>query len=408
MSSRKPRLLWISDAACPTGFATVSHNLLGWLGGQWERFVLGVNATGDPHGLPFPVYPARVGGDVWGFGRFIKLVCDLRPDVVVIQSDAWIITGFLDIAKSKAYGEALAEAELEKPPIVGYMPVDGAGMKRSTVAELSAGLAHAAFYTGFGREQALDAGLTCPSSVVGLGVRREVFQPIDKAEARKGMGGDLPPGAFLFGNVARNQPRKRLDLTLAWFADFLATDPNAGNCFLYLHCIREDVGFDLEELAHFYGITERMRWCRALTFEELVSESTMRFVYNALDVQISTTMGEGWGLPVLEGLACGVPQIVPEWAALADWARGAVHYVPVEPGAANFGFKAFGVGALPLKADFIAAMSRLRADGKYRAELAARGLAKAAEERFSWKYAAASIHEDLCGVLEKRREFKAA
>jgi D-inositol-3-phosphate glycosyltransferase len=392
---RKPRLLWISDAACPTGFATVTHNVLGWLGTKWERMVLGVNSTGDPHRYPFPIFPARVGGDLWGFGRFPKLVKEHSPDVVVIQSDAWIVTGFVEVAA------IMAKAGVAVPPLVGFMPIDGLGMKRSTASELS-GLAKAIFYTNFGAEQARGAGITCPVGVIGLGVRREVFHPMPKHEARRFLP-DLPRDAFLFGCVNRNQPRKRLDLLVAWFAEFLKTDPLADNCFLYLHCLRDDVGWDLEELAQFYGVGERMILCSAESPEELVDESTMVKVYNALDVQVSTSLGEGWGLPTLEGMACGIPQVCPKWAALAEWPAGAVRYVEVEPGSANFGHKAFGIGAVPVKRDFLAAMGELRADAALRRALSAAGLARSRDERFDWKFAAACFDEDLNAILADRR-----
>jgi glycosyltransferase involved in cell wall biosynthesis len=387
----------VSDAGVPTGFATVTHNILGWLGSKWERVVLGVNSTGDPHRLPFPIYPARVGGDFWGFARFPKLVAKYAPDVCVIQSDAWIVTGFLQIAQS------MAKESQPVPPLVGYMPIDGRGMKRETARELSA-LARAIFYTQFGVEQALEAGLSCPTGAIGLGVRREVFHPMPRSEARAKFFPELPEGAFLFGCVNRNQPRKRLDLLVAWFAEFLKTDDAADDSFLYLHCLREDVGWDLEELAHYYGIADRIILCRAKTPEELTDETQMRLVYNALDVQLSTSLGEGWGLPTLEGMACGIPQIVPKWAALAEWPAGAVRYVDVEPGAANFGHKAFGIGATPLKADFLRAMHELRVDGEERARLGRAALERSLERRFDWSFAAACFDEDLNGILARGRE----
>jgi D-inositol-3-phosphate glycosyltransferase len=392
VSRFKPRLLWVSDAACPTGFATVSHNVLGWLGSKWDRVVLGVNATGDPHHYPFPIYPTRVGGDFWGFGRFASMVKRHEPDVVLIQSDGWIIASFVEIARQIP----------NCPPVVGWMPIDGEGMKRSTAATLSE-LALALFYTQFGVDQARAAGLTAPARAIGLGVRREVFCPIPKADARRYLPDDLPEGAFVWGNVNRNQPRKRLDLTIGWFAEFLKTDPVAADSFLYLHCLKEDVGWDLEELAHFYGVADRVLFSLAETPEELVDEAKMRFVYNALDVQITTTMGEGWGLPTLEGMACGVPQICPDWAALGEWPRGAVRLVEVDPGAASFGYKAFSIGSTPRKADFLAAMHELKADEELRRALSAAALERASEKRFDWKYAAACIDEDLTAVIEERR-----
>jgi D-inositol-3-phosphate glycosyltransferase len=390
MMEKKPKLLWISDACVPTGFARVTHNILGWLGSRWERVVIGVNATGDPHPYPYPVFPARVGGDLWGFNRFIKLAPTLKPDVVVIQSDAWIVQGFVEVVE---------QMKKKMPPLVGFMPVDAAGMKRSTVAKISK-LERSIFYTRWGEKQAQAAGLTGKSAAIGLGVRREIYKPQDKLEARRMILPDVPPDAFVIGNVNRNQPRKRLDLTIKYFAEFLK---RGGDAYLYLHSLREDVGFDLIELSHWYGIADRVFMPKAKGFEDLQNEALMPAVYSMLDLQISTTLGEGWGLPTLEGMACGTPQLVPDWAALAEWARGGVRFVAAEPGDASFGQKAFGIGAVAKSEDFVAALLELRQNPDKLKVLAESGKALAAEPEFQWEHVARRIDHELAAVVAERR-----
>lgn len=387
----KPKMLWISDAGVDTGFGRVTHNILGWLGAQWDRACIGVNYKGDPHPYPYPIYPAIIGGDMWGFGRLEEVVKKERPDIVLIQSDAWIVETFVK--------DAAPDVE-NCPPIVGFMPVDGRGVKRSTAEGLS-GLALGIFYTRFGEEQAIEAGFTARSTNIGLGVRRELYKPMDRSAARRRVFPNLPADAFVFGNVNRNQPRKRLDLTVACFAEWLKRS-GADNAYLYLHCLREDCGWDIEEVGHYYGIDDQLILTNAKTHEDLLPESLMPLVYSACDVLLSSTLGEGWGLPTLEAMACGTPQIVPDYAALAEWARGAVRYVPVEHEIANFGFRAFGIGAAPVKGAFVDAMDELYRDANARADLAAAGLKKAAEDRFSWAHVAKRFHEELTAVLNER------
>src|SRR5688572_12640923 len=349
MPSSKPKLLWISDIGVETGFARVSANILGWLGSRWERVVLGVNFRGEPHPYPYRIYPAQNGGDMWGFGRFAEIIKSEKPDVILIQTDAWIVASFLEIAE-----------QIENcPPICAYMPVDASGMKRATAKALSK-LALAAFYSEFAVKQAKDSGFEGNAVAIGLGVRREIYKPMPKDEARRKIKGlDLPDGAFLVINVNRNQPRKRQDLTIKYFAEWLK---RGGDGYLYLHCLREDIGWDLQAIADYYGITDRFYMPTGETYADLVPEAGMPYVYSAADVQVSTCMGEGFGLPTLEAMACGVPQIVPDFAALGEWPKGAVVNVPVEHGLANFGFQAFGIGATPLEEPFIAALDRMYRD----------------------------------------------
>ena len=41
-------------------------------------------------------------------------------------------------------------------------------------------------------------------------------------------------------------------------------------------------------------------------------------VYSSLDVLLNPSMGEGFGLPVLEAQACGVPAIVTDFTAMSE------------------------------------------------------------------------------------------
>lgn len=396
MTGAKPNLLWVSDACVSTGFARVTHNVLGWLGTRWNRSVLGVNASGDPHSYPYPIYPARVGGDFWGFGRFAELIKRERADVVVIQTDAWLVESFVEIAE-----------QIDNcPPIIGFMPVDGRGMKRSTAEKISK-LALAIFYTKFGEEQARGAGFTGESTAIGLGVRPELYSPCspeERAAARAKLLPGVPSDAFVIGNVNRNQPRKRLDLSIGIFSDFLR---RGGDGVLYLHCLQEDIGWDLQEVAHYYGVADRLFMPKAKTHEDLWPESVMRSVYSIFDVQITTTVGEGWGLPTLEGMACGVPQIVPDWAALGEWARGAVRYVPVHPGECNFGYKSFGIGAAPDREAFVEALLDAWRRPEARQALAAAGMELAAEPRFRWGEIAKQFDACLNRVIGEANEIAA-
>lgn len=389
MSSPKPKLLWISDAVVETGFARVTHNVLGWLGSRWDRVVLGVNAKGDPHSYPYRIYPAMVGGDMWGFGRFAEIIKLEKPDVIVIQSDAWIVKGFLEIAETMP----------DCPPVCAFMPVDAAGVKRATAKALGQ-LAFAAFYTEWAVEQARSCGFEGNAFAVGLGVRREIYKPMPQAEARVKLKGlDIPEGAFLVTNVNRNQPRKRQDLTIKYFAEWVK---RGGDGYLYLHALRQDIGWDLQEIADYYGISDRFFMPDADTYADLMPEAGMPAIYSAADVNVSTCMGEGFGLPHLESMACGVPQIIPDFAALGEWPRGAVVNVPVEHGAANFGYQAFGIGATPKMEPFIEALDQMARDPEYRAEMGRKALERASEPQFQWAEIAKRFDIEMSGVLSGR------
>ena len=294
------KILWIGDAACHTGFATVTHSVLQHLHERHDVHVCGINYHGDPHEYPYPIYPAGLGGDQWGVGRFDKLCTQISPDVVLINNDPWNVVRFLTAYRSV--------------PIVAYMPIDGLNMNRQTANYLDR-LTCAIWYTDFGKKVAEDGGFCGKSEVVPHGVDTVRFRPIDKAEARKAIG--MTDG-FIVGNINRNQLRKRMDLTIQAFA-LAIKEYGIQDAWLYLHCAERDEGVNIPRLAEYYGVADRVLTPMGKNTFHGVDYELMPYVYNSLDVQITTSMGEGWGLTTMEGMACGVPQVIPYHSALAEW-----------------------------------------------------------------------------------------
>ena len=89
---------------------------------------------------------------------------------------------------------------------------------------------------------------------------------------------------------------------------------------------------------------------------------------------------EGFGLPVLEAMACGVPCVTSDVSSLPEVAGRAALTVDPRDAAA-----------------LAAALARLVADRPLAAELAARGVERAAG--FTWQRAAAETEETLRDAL---------
>jgi glycosyltransferase involved in cell wall biosynthesis len=52
----------------------------------------------------------------------------------------------------------------------------------------------------------------------------------------------------------------------------------------------------------------------------------MGSLYRSADCFVLPTRGEGWGMPVLEAMACGLPCIATDWSGPADFLSDAVGY----------------------------------------------------------------------------------
>ncbi len=161
--------------------------------------------------------------------------------------------------------------------------------------------------------------------------------------------------------VGTIEPRKNLPRLIEAFARRRAT----GELTHQLVCVgpygwsSRGVQQRIEQL----GIT------RAVCFTGYVPFSDLAALYNASEMFVFPSLYEGFGLPVMEAMACGVPVITGGHSSLIEIAGGAVHAVdPVDT-------EALG--------DALVSLARSK---EHRMELARRGLLRA--QQFSWRRAA--------------------
>jgi glycosyltransferase involved in cell wall biosynthesis len=392
-------LLWVGDAVVPSGFATATHKILEHLIPHYNISVLGMNYNGDPHEYPYHIYLAGVGGDGFGVKRIAQIALKTQADVIVIQQDGWNIPGYIHYLQQFE--------ETKDIPVVAAVAVDGKNFNGQWLR----GVSLAIFWTQFALDEARAGGYHGPAQVIPLGVDLDTYKPLDKIETRKTHGGALAlsavlgnPDNFIVGNVNRNQPRKRWDLTIKYFAKWIE-DNNINNAWLYMHSAPTgDMSVNVIDLARYYNCLDRTLYIEPPTFTGLTEEEMCK-TYNCFDVLISTTQGEGMGLPAMEAMACGVPCILPNWSAFGDWARDAAVLVPCTSTRVDFPYVNV-IGGVPDEGEFIAELDRVYHDNNYRMHLASGGLRRVHEDRFRWatiglRYVAA-IGELLAEVEAKQ------
>ena len=130
--------------------------------------------------------------------------------------------------------------------------------------------------------------------VVYLGVDHSLYKPMDKVKCKEKFGLCVDDKHILI--VSAGYERKRLDL--------------AKEIFKGITNSRDDVkmiktGYD-EGLK---GTSMSMGY---------IAEEDMPYLFNAADVYMHTAEYEGFGLPVLEAMACGVPVVVSNKASIPE------------------------------------------------------------------------------------------
>jgi len=182
-------------------------------------------------------------------------------------------------------------------------------------------------YSKFGYSQLLRFFPPVRVNYIPHGVDIDIFKPLGeniRMEVREKLHPKpIPEDAFLVVTVGANWgERKMLPFLMLVFKEFLAKHKDA---YLYLHtnvCEPFPHGYDLLEFAREIGIIENIRYPIANTIVDPATKQELAVLYSAADVYLSTSIGEGFGMPLLEAQACGVPCIAPDNSSQTELIQG--------------------------------------------------------------------------------------
>jgi D-inositol-3-phosphate glycosyltransferase len=378
-------LFIIADAGCTTGFAKVTHSFIKHLSQHWNIHVLAINYNGDYH--PISEYcrlynpQAKVSGDYYGYSRVKSLLSGISPDMIFMINDAWVITEYLRV---------IGDTEI---PIAFYTPVDAVNIKPMYIEPLNKANIGIA-YTAFGSKVLIDGGYRKPLHILPHGVDTDVFYPIADAKqliVDNKLVDNLSIDDFVVQVVDRNSQRKRLDLALYGFALWAAHKPT--NVKLWYHGALKDEGYDVAQLADYFGISDRMIYT-ALNLDpgNGVTDDVLNAVYNAADIKVSTSGGEGFGLTAMESMATHTANMAVNTAAISEWANGGVHYI--RPSNIPL-VSTRGLNTIQAQADidsYIEGLERLYTDTSYRDYIANSGYGLVTQSKYQWSIIADRLH----------------
>ncbi len=178
-------------------------------------------------------------------------------------------------------------------------------------------------YSKFAQARMNDLGLL--SYYVPHGVDTQAFYPVPRNEAREKLG--FPTDKYLVGMVAANKgnnpSRKAFFPQLEAFAEFHKKHPETA---LYLHTMRGSnpdeqramQSVNLPEYINHLGIKDAVKFPDSYYLSIGYPDEFMRNLYSSFDTFLLTSMGEGFGIPLVEAQACGVPVITGDWTANSE------------------------------------------------------------------------------------------
>jgi glycosyltransferase involved in cell wall biosynthesis len=211
------------------------------------------------------------------------------------------------------------------------------------------------------RDAMLHLGVPEDKVTVVYEAANPIFRPLDQLEAREEVRRRHGLDARFILFVSTIEPRKNVPTLMraAW---------------QLMQCYKQDVhvvlaggkGWLNEDA---FAIVEQLKLGDRVHFVGRVSSEDLLYLYNAAEMLAHPAFYEGFGLPPLEAMACGLPVIVSNVASL-----------PEVVGDAGLLIDPHNVDELTV------AMWRVLQEGELRREMREKGLRQAA--RFSWERAA--------------------
>ena len=305
-ATERPHLLWHSNAGwSPTGYGQQTGLFAPKLA---EHYDIGISAFYGLEGarlnwngiMTYPGMAPDMGNKTLLPHAKAHFGGDVRNGLVVTLLDVWVLSP--DVAR--------------KLNMACWVPVDHEPAPPRVLDFFRDSGAIPIAMSRFG-QQMLDE---FDPLYVPHGIDTEVYRPIDKKKAREIT--QMPQDKWLVGMVAANKgnpSRKCFAEALLAFKQLADSNPDVG---IYLHTEAQGIfnGIDLPQLIREIGIPGDRVYLsdqERLLFNP-VGHETMAHVYSSLDCLLSPSAGEGFGIPVLEANACGVPAIVTDFSAQAE------------------------------------------------------------------------------------------
>lgn len=343
---RKKRVLCLFDYVARTGFGTVSKNIVSELkksfGADIHLDIVAINYFGehyweDENTYIIPAKTSDAKADDYGRYLFLKILKESNDyDGIFICQDLGVIVPFIEVMQH--IKKEKKDENRKSFKSIFYFPVDC-----HLVQELTRNLDFfdvLVTYTEFGRKEVLKHKPYLKLKVVPHGNNSKDFYILKEDEIlefRKEFFGDNAD-KFIITNVNRNQPRKDIPNTIFGFIEARKIwDKELPAPFLYLHCHPQDpMGWDIRGIMLQTDMVEDVDYkLLPKEFEASMADTEIvNKIYNASDVFLTTTLGEGWGLPVSEAAACKIPIVAPyttSFIEMSNYGKGAYMLTSIYP-----------------------------------------------------------------------------
>ncbi len=300
------RLLWSSNSPfCPTGYGiqtAIATQHLKKMGHEVAIFAFYGLEGSQIDWMGIPIYPNNPRD--WGQTDSYMFYQHFKADIYLTLVDAWVLKG-LDIRMNW----------------VPWMPVDHDPVSDAVVRTLNgnAGLVKPIAMARFGQEKLREKGIE--SYYIPHSIDTNIYRP--DAEARKDARKMFNwQDKFVIGTVGTNHGERKNWITSLKAVKKLS-EMHPSEIIYYMHtdpvC---DRGINLAALRENLKMEDMTFFPSKAGLTVGIEPEAMARAYNAMDVFLLLSKGEGFGIPLVEAQACGTPIVTTKCTAQTELMGG--------------------------------------------------------------------------------------
>lgn len=274
---------------------------------------------------------------------------------------------------------------------IGYTMLEVSGIPEDWVLQANA-MDEIWVPSTFNLETFVNSGVRKPVYVMPLGVNPDYFNP--KVRAYR------PSPRYTFLSIFEWGERKAAEVLLRAYSRAFSRNDDV---LLLLKVMNNDPGVDVHKQITDLNLPADGPPVVMLYNQDLPVHQ-MGSLYRSADCFVLPTRGEGWGMPVIEAMACGLPVIATDWSAHTDFMDETVAYplnvAELIPARAKCPYYEGFVWAQPDEDHLIHLMRHVYQE---RSEASAKG-ALASQRvigNWDWRHAAQKIKDRLLEIAGK-------
>jgi len=303
-SNEKTKIMILTDSPfLSTGYGSVMYNLLKRTSHLYDYLFIGNSAERiHERKLGKGYYKALPRFSDFGYDVLGKYLEKYKPDILLTLYDIGYQSGFIDIINN-------AHQIGWRGRWIAYIPVDTETKEVFTWKDVSDGMDIIVAMSKFG-QKLLKENYNVDAEYIPHGVDKNVFR-VGNTKSKSGIDEDT----FVVGAVGKNQIRKMWNVLFKAFSKF---QKGKKDVKLLLHTDTEpksmESGWSLKYYANKYKFNISTTTGKLTHVErQFIDNEKMADIYNSMDLYAFPTGGEGFGIPTLEALSCGIPVVTTDY-----------------------------------------------------------------------------------------------